>query len=132
MPSSTPQTSPETPTSTRHDTLRAQIAQVLRDHQPPTHVDSEGLPADEFDCCASAVLHTVLAWLHGTTEWGTGTTEWTYGSRRTDGGPGRVIGFTVHEAEAHAIAAAPREDSEMWERVALCRELGPWREAGPR
>lgn len=111
--------------------LRARIAQVLRDHQPPTHVDSAGLPADEFDCCADAVLDTVLAWLHGTTEWGTGRTEWTYGSRRTDGGPGRVIGFEVGEAEARARAAEPREDSEMWERVALCREVGPWREAGP-
>lgn len=36
--------------------LRARIAAVLRDHQPPTHVDSAGLPADEFDCCADAVM----------------------------------------------------------------------------
>jgi hypothetical protein len=36
--------------------LRRRIAEALRDHQPPTHVDSEGLPPDEFDCCADAVI----------------------------------------------------------------------------
>jgi hypothetical protein len=36
--------------------LRARIAAALREHQPPTHVDSAGLPADEFDCCADAVM----------------------------------------------------------------------------
>lgn len=60
MSSSTPQTGTETPTSTRHDPLRAAIARVLRDHQPPTHVDPEGLPPDEFDCCADAVMAVVL------------------------------------------------------------------------
>lgn len=60
MSSSTPQTGSETPTSTRHDSLRAAIARVLRDHQPPTHVDPAGLPPDEFDCCADAVMAVVL------------------------------------------------------------------------
>jgi len=36
--------------------LRARVAAALREHQPPTHVDSAGLPADEFDCCADAVM----------------------------------------------------------------------------
>jgi len=38
------------------DDLRARIARVLREHEPPTHVDRDGLPADEFDCCADAVM----------------------------------------------------------------------------
>ncbi len=39
-----------------HPDLRARIAAALREHQPPTHTDSAGLPADEFDCCADAVM----------------------------------------------------------------------------
>lgn len=38
------------------DDLRARILAVLREHQPPTHTDSQGLPPDEFECCADAVL----------------------------------------------------------------------------
>lgn len=48
-----------TQTSTTGTDLRAEIARVLRDHQPPTHVDSEGLPPDEFECCADAVLAAI-------------------------------------------------------------------------
>jgi hypothetical protein len=36
------------------DNRRALVATALREHQPPAHQD--GLPADEFDCCADAVL----------------------------------------------------------------------------
>jgi hypothetical protein len=39
------------------DDLRSRIATVLREHRPPAHVT--GLPADEFDCCADAVLAVV-------------------------------------------------------------------------
>lgn len=38
------------------DDLRSRILAALRDHQPPTHVDSQGLPPDEFGCCADAVM----------------------------------------------------------------------------
>lgn len=38
------------------DDLRARILAALREHQPPTHVDSQGLPPDEFECCADAVM----------------------------------------------------------------------------
>lgn len=41
------------------DDLRARIAEVLRHHGAPTHVDPGGLPADEFDCCADAVMAVV-------------------------------------------------------------------------
>lgn len=62
-----------------------------------------------------------------TTEWGAPRTEWTYGTRATDG-PGRVIGFECSEQEARAIAAEPPVDPQRWVKVALCREVGPWRE----
>jgi hypothetical protein len=39
------------------DDLRSRIATALREHQPPAHVT--GLPADEFDCCADAVMAVV-------------------------------------------------------------------------
>lgn len=39
--------------------LHARIAEALRRHEPPTHVDSGGLPADEFDCCVDAVMAAI-------------------------------------------------------------------------
>jgi hypothetical protein len=36
--------------------LGRRLATVLREHQPPTHVDPRGFPRDEFDCCVEAVL----------------------------------------------------------------------------
>jgi len=60
MSSSRPQADAGTSTSTRHaDDLHARIARVLREHEPPTHVDRDGLPPDEFDCCADAVMAVV-------------------------------------------------------------------------
>ncbi len=38
------------------DDLRARILVAPREHQPPTHTDSQGLPPDEFECCADAVM----------------------------------------------------------------------------
>lgn len=45
--------------------LRGQIAGVLRSHQPPTHVDPDGLPRDEFDCCADAIMAVLVPVLDG-------------------------------------------------------------------
>jgi len=39
--------------------LRVRLARVLREHQPPTHIDPQGLPRDEFDCCADVILEEI-------------------------------------------------------------------------
>lgn len=55
-------------TSATTSDLRARIARALRDHQPPTHVDPAGLPKDEFDCCADAVMAVIGDLRDATTE----------------------------------------------------------------
>ena len=40
------------------DDIREELARLLREHQPP--IPDDGYPADEFDCCADAILARFL------------------------------------------------------------------------